>query len=80
MTKTLERRWWFEAICCAGAVLIVQWLEHAAGIAPTGFSIAKLLVWCCCFFTVERALSFALWLLVLVVAPGKVIGKTGRPR
>ena len=80
MTKTLEKRWWFVLICSAGAALGAQWLVRAAGIAPAGPSIAKLLVWCCCFFTVQRILSFALWLLVLAVTPGRVTGKSDQPR
>lgn len=78
MTKKLEKRWWFELISSAGAVLIVQWLTQAAGIPLDGWKVAQILVWCCCCFTVQRMLSFALWLLALVVAPDQVIGKTDR--
>ena len=77
MTTRLEKRWWFELVCTVGAALAVQWLVQAAGIAPAGSKAAQMLVWCCCFFTLQRLLSFALWLLVLAVAPRRVIDTSG---
>ena len=34
-------------------------------------SFAQLAVWTCCVFAVDRALRFAMWAIVLVVAPAR---------
>lgn len=77
MQKKLEKQWWFELPCCVGALVLVQVLLDAAGLGKVGGnsapSIAGALVWICCFCVIERVLSFSLWLLVLIVAPGRIV-------
>jgi hypothetical protein len=59
--------------CYVCAILIVQTLLRAAGAEDSelgaGFSLARLAVWACCLYIVERIVKFALWAVVLVVAP-----------
>lgn len=73
MKKKTEHRWWIDMPCCFCAVLIVQALLRAAGVDDSvpgaGFSFARLAVWACCFYVVERIITFALWAAVLAVAP-----------
>lgn len=75
MKKNLATKWWIELPCCFCAVLIVQALLRAAGVEDSirsaGFSLARLAVWACCFYVVERSIKFALWTIVLAVAPEK---------
>ncbi|WP_322404118.1 hypothetical protein [Massilia luteola] len=75
MKKNLATKWWIELPCCVCAVLIVQGWLQAAGVDDSalhgGFSFARLAVWACCFYVVERIIKFALWAIVLAIAPGK---------
>ena len=73
MKKNFATRWWIELPCYICAFLIVQAWLRAAGMEDSvlgaGFSLARLAVWACCMYVVERILRFALWAVVLVVAP-----------
>jgi hypothetical protein len=73
MKTKLATKWWIDMPCYFGAVLIVQALLRAAGVEDSvlgaGFSLARLAVWACCLYVVERIIKFALWAVVLVVAP-----------
>jgi hypothetical protein len=71
--KTFATKWWIDMPCYFCAILIVQALLRAAGVEDSvlgaGFSLAKLAVWACCLYVVARIIKFALWAVVLVVAP-----------
>ena len=73
MKKKLATKWWIDMPCYICAILIVQALLRAAGVEDSvlgaGFSLAGLAVWACCLYVVERIIKFALWAVVLVVAP-----------
>jgi hypothetical protein len=73
LKKKFATRWWIDMPCYCCAILIVQALLRAAGLEDSvlgaGFSLARLAVWACCFYVVERIIRFALWAVVLVVAP-----------
>lgn len=73
MKKKFVDRWWIDLPCYACTFLIVQALLRAAGVGGipslAEHSFAKFVVWGCCFYVVERAIKFVLWLAVLVAAP-----------
>jgi len=73
MKKHFATQWWIDLPCYICAFLIVQALLRAAGLEDSvlgaGFSLARLAVWACCMYVVERMVKFALWAVVLVVAP-----------
>jgi hypothetical protein len=74
MKKNLAKRWWIDVPCYFCAILITQALLRAAGVEGftpgAGFSFASFAVWACCFYVVERIIRFALWAVVLMIAPG----------
>lgn len=78
MKKKLATKWWIDMPCYFCAILIVQALLRAAGVEDSelgaGFSLARLAVWACCLYVVERIIKFALWAVVLVVAPERAGG------
>jgi hypothetical protein len=78
MKKNFANKWWVNMLCYSCAILIVQALLRAAGVEDSvfgaGFSLARLAVWACCLYVVERIIRFALWAVVLVVAPGRAHG------
>ena len=69
MSSKLEKKWWFEAGCLVLAVALSSGLLNAAGVAQPFQSLAGGLVWALCFGGLQRALSFSIWLVVLMVAP-----------
>jgi hypothetical protein len=75
MKKALKKYWWVELLCFVCAMSVVNALLRAAGLDAAlpghGSSLAQLAGWACCLFAVERALRFALWAVVAVVAPAR---------
>ncbi|MCS0614736.1 hypothetical protein NX783_18495 [Massilia kyonggiensis] len=75
MKKLHRKYWWVELACLMCAIFLVNALLRAAGLEAalpgTGSSLARFAVWACCLFAVERALRFALWAVVAVVAPAR---------
>jgi hypothetical protein len=67
--STLERKWWFVGPISGVAVWLSFQLIVQAGMVIATLSISQWLVCCLCFFGIQRALSFAGWLIFLVVAP-----------
>lgn len=67
--SNLERQWWFFApVTGISAWLTIQLLS-VAGLSMGALSISQWLVFALCFFGVQRGLSFAAWLVFLVLAP-----------
>ncbi|WP_371765028.1 hypothetical protein [Massilia sp.] len=75
MKKPFEKYRWVELPCLFCAMALAHALLRAAGLDAAlpgqGSSFAQLAVWTCCVFAVDRALRFALWGIVLVVAPAR---------
>ena len=75
MKKPHKKYWWVELACFMCAMFLVDALLRAAGMDAAlpgrGSSLAPLAVWTCCLFAVDRALRFALWAVVVVVAPAR---------
>lgn len=75
MTKRFKKYWSAELPCFYIAMSLADALLRAAGVHDAlpghGSSLAQVAVWACCVFAVDRALRFALWALVLAVAPAR---------
>jgi hypothetical protein len=73
MKRNFLNKWWIDMPCFFCAFMIVQALLRAAGVEDSvfsgGFSLARLAVWACCFYVVERIIKFAVWAVMLVVVP-----------
>ncbi|MYN44701.1 hypothetical protein GTP23_06375 [Pseudoduganella sp. FT93W] len=76
MYSKLERKCWFIAPVTALAAILSNFLVGAAGLLQP-YNSAQWLLYVLAFVGIQRALSFALWLLVLCVRPASVMPERG---
>ncbi|WP_374361807.1 hypothetical protein [Pseudoduganella danionis] len=76
MYSKLERKWWFIAPVTALAAVLTNFLVSAAGLIQP-YNSAQWLLYVLAFVGIQRAMSFALWLLVLCVAPASAVPERG---
>jgi hypothetical protein len=70
--KDLEKTWWFSLIAWAIGLLVTINLLERAGVWPVA-GWAQCIVMALCLGTVWRAVSFTMWLIVLMLAPSRML-------
>ena len=79
MTSRLEQKWWFALPVAALSVVLTQQCMRGAGIASP-YNFSQWLLYFLCFVGLQRAFSFAGWLLLLGFAPHSTLLQAARPR
>jgi len=74
MPSKLERQWWFMLTVTALAAMLTNLLMGSAGLA-TPHGAAQWLLYMLAFAGLQRSLSFTGWLLVLWLAPARVLSE-----
>ncbi len=67
----LEKKWWFQGLIYGVGYALTKWLLAEAG--ATTMNVAYWMVLIAGSFALARAISFVIWLALLMLAPKVVI-------
>jgi len=77
MKSKLEQTWWFQLPVCAMAAFLTAYVMESAGITHP-YHVSGWVIYVLCFAGLQRGLSFAAWLVVLVLTPSDKVRERTR--